>query len=144
MVTRVRHVGIVVSDIDAAQSFWCEVLGFALVRRMEESGPYLETLTGLKDARATTVKLAAPDGNLVELLKFESHPDKPAWSGTPCSTGLTHLAMTVDDLDLEHQRLSAHGVRFVSPPLLSPDGKVKVAYCVGIEGLLLELVQEIK
>lgn len=141
MITNFRHTGIVVADLPRALAFWTEVLGFRVIRHMDESGPYLDRMLGLEHAKATTVKLAAPDGTLIELLHFHSHPDGADWTGTPVSTGLTHLAFTVDDLAAEEDRLKAAGVRFVSPSQLSPDGKVRVAFAVGPEGLLLELVE---
>jgi len=144
MITHIRHTGIVVADLERALSFWCDVLGFRIVKRMDESGPYLDAMMGLRNARATTVKLAAPDDNLVELLHFHSHPDQSAWRGTPYSTGLTHIAFTVDDLDSDCARLGAAGVKFFAPPQTSPDGNVKVTYGSGPEGLLLELVEVLK
>jgi catechol 2,3-dioxygenase-like lactoylglutathione lyase family enzyme len=98
-------------------------------------------MMGLEDVRVTTVKLAAPDGNLIELLQFTSHPDQPAWTGAPNSTGLTHVAFTVQDLDDACERLAGKGVTFSSPPQRSPDGYAKVIYCRGPEGVLLELVE---
>jgi catechol 2,3-dioxygenase-like lactoylglutathione lyase family enzyme len=144
MITHIRHTGIVVADLECVLSFWCDVLGFRIVNRMIESGSYLDAMMGIKNAKATTVKLAAPDDNLVELLHFHSHPDQPAWRGTPYSTGLTHIALTVDNLDSECVRLSAAGVTFFAPPQTSPDGKAKVTYGTGPEGLLLELVEVLK
>ena len=141
MITHIRHTGIVVADLKRALSFWRDLLGFRVVRQMEESGPYIDAMLGLKDTKVTTVKLAAPDGNLVELLHFHSNPDRSRWPGTPYSTGLTHLAFTVDDIDAECARLSEAGVEFSAPPQTSPDGAVRVTYGSGPEGLLLELVQ---
>lgn len=144
MITHIRHTGIVVADLERALSFWCDVLGFRVIKQMEESGPYLDAMMGLRDVRVTTVKLAAPDGNLIELLRFHSHPDKPAWTGTPYSTGITHIAFTVDDIDATCVRLRAAGVKLFAPPQLSPDGNVKVTYVSGPEGLLMELVEVLK
>jgi catechol 2,3-dioxygenase-like lactoylglutathione lyase family enzyme len=141
VITHIRHTGIVVVDLDRALTFWCDLLGFRVIKRTVESGPYLDSMMGLRNAKVTTVKLAAPDENLIELLHFHSHRDEPAWRGTPHSTGLTHIALTVDDLDAEYARLGTAGVRFFSPPQTSPDGNVKVTYGSGPEGLLLELVE---
>ena len=93
MITQIRHTGLVVADLESALCFWCNLLGFSIVKRMDESGPHINAMMGLQDVRVTTVKLAAPDGNLIELLHFNSHPDKPAWTGTPYSTGFTHIAL---------------------------------------------------
>jgi catechol 2,3-dioxygenase-like lactoylglutathione lyase family enzyme len=98
-------------------------------------------MMGLHDVRVTTAKLAASDGNLIELLQFHSHPDRPQWDGAPYSTGFTHIALTVDDLDALVGKLVPFGVTFPAPPQYSPDGGVKVIYAKGPEGVLLELVE---
>ena len=141
MITQIRHTGLVVADLDLALRLWCDVLGFQVARRMEESGPHIDAMMGLENVSVTTVKLAAPDGNLVELLHFLSHPDKPTWTGTPHSTGFTHIALTVTDLDELREKLSEFGATFSAPPQYSPDGAVKVTYCRCSDGVLLELVE---
>lgn len=144
MITQIRHVGLVVADLERALAFWCDLLGFRVAKRMDESGTHIDAMMGLKDVRVTTAKLAAPDGNLIELLHFHSHPDQPAWTGTPHSTGFTHIALTVDDLDAVCKKLAQAGVFFFAPPQRSPDGYAKVTYCRGPEGVLLELVEVLK
>lgn len=141
MITAIRHTGLVVADLNAALWFWCDLVGFRVHKRMDESGPHLDAMMGLRDVQVTTVKLAAPDGNLLELLHFQSHPDVPAWTGEPFSTGFTHVAFTVPDVDIACERLQAAGVIFHAPPQRSPDGYAKVCYCRGPEGVLLELVE---
>jgi len=141
MITAIRHTGLVVADLERALHFWCDVLGFKVVRQMEESGPHIDAMMGLTDVRVTTAKLAAPDGNLIELLRFNSHPDQPRWNGNPYSTGFTHIALTVSNLDQLVSKLTKEGVIFPAPPQHSPDGSVKVIYAQGPEGVLLELVE---
>ena len=141
MITQIRHTGLVVANLEAALHFWRDLLGFTVVRQMDESGPHIDAMMGLTDVRLTTSKLTAPEGGMIELLYFHSHPEKPVWTGTPYSTGFTHIAMTVKDIDGLCQKLSAEGVTFFAPPQHSPDGKVKVTYCRGPEGVLLELVE---
>jgi catechol 2,3-dioxygenase-like lactoylglutathione lyase family enzyme len=141
MITQIRHTGLVVADLEAALRFWRDLLGFTVARQMDESGPHIDAMMGLEDVRLTTSKLTAPEGGTIELLHFHSHPDRTAWTGTPYSTGFTHVAMTVKDIDSLCDRLKAEGVTFFAPPQHSPDGKVKVTYCQGPEGVLLELVE---
>jgi catechol 2,3-dioxygenase-like lactoylglutathione lyase family enzyme len=141
MIAEIRHTGLVVADLDRALHFWRDLLGFRVVKQMEESGAHIDAMMGLKDVRVTTVKLAAPDNKLIELLRFHSHPDRPSWAGAPNSTGLTHIAMTVADLEGTCRKLADAGVKFFAPPQRSPDGSVKVTYCQGPEGVLLELVE---
>ena len=140
--TAIRHTGIVVADLNHALGFWCGVLGFQVKRQMDESGADLDAVLGLLDVRVTTVKLEAPDGGLVELLRFHSHPDSPEWSGTPASTGLTHVALTVDDIEAVCERAEEYGCK-PGPRYRSPDGQVIMTYCRGPEGVLLELVEEV-
>lgn len=144
MITAIRHAGLVVADLEQSLKFWCDAMGFVVSRQMEESGPHIDAMMGLKDVRVTTAKLAAPDGNLLELLCFHSHPDKPRWAGTPYSTGFTHIALTVKDLDETLHRLEQFGASIPAEPQFSPDGQVKVIYATGPEGVLLELVEIIK
>ena len=141
MITRIRHTGLVVADLELALRFWRDLLGFTVARQMDESGPHIDAMMGLKDVRLTTSKLSAPEGGMIELLYFHSHPDLPAWNGTPYSTGFTHVAISVKDIDNLCETLKKHGVVFFAPPQRSPDGKVKVTYCRGPEGVLLELVE---
>ena len=96
---------------------------------------------GLKNVEVTTVKLSAPEGGVIELLHFKSHPGEKVWQGKPYSTGFTHIALAVKNLDECYKVLRGYGVEFPSFPQLSPDGKVKVIYCKGPENILLELVE---
>jgi catechol 2,3-dioxygenase-like lactoylglutathione lyase family enzyme len=143
MITAIRHVGLVVADFEKALKFWCEVIGFSVLRQLEESGPHIDAMMGLKDVRLTTAKLSAPDGNLLELLCFHSHPDIVIWKGSPFSTGFTHIALTVQDIDETTRRLMQAGVSFPAEPQKTPDGCVKVIYATGPEGVLIELVEVI-
>ena len=141
MIKQIRHTGLVVADLELALSFWRDLLGFNIEKQMDESGPHIDTMMGLKNVEVKTVKLSAPEGGVIELLHFKSHPDANAWRGKPYTTGFTHIALTVKNIDECFKVLSNHGVDFPAVPQLSPDGKVKVIYCKGPEGLLLELVE---
>jgi catechol 2,3-dioxygenase-like lactoylglutathione lyase family enzyme len=137
-----RHFGIVVSDLDGALAFYRDLLGLKEVRRMEESGTFIETVLALPDARVTTVKLeASPGGVQIELLQFHSHPAAAMAPRPAYELGPTHLALTVDDLDTLHRRMVAAGLPFLSPPQRSVDGRARVAFCRDPEGTLLELVE---
>jgi len=138
-----RHIGIVVYDLEAVLKFWTEVMEFTIINKLEESGKGIDLMLGLEKVNLTTVKLRAHDGNIIELLKFNSHSDISRWSGQPCSTGITHIALTVENLDEMYQNLNNKTLRFFNKPQLSKDGKVKVIYAEGPEGILLELVENL-
>jgi catechol 2,3-dioxygenase-like lactoylglutathione lyase family enzyme len=139
----IRHIGLVVANLPAAIDFWCLGMGFKVVRTMEEFGPHLDAMMGLTGVEVTTVKLTDSNNGMLELLYFKSHPDKPHWIGTPFSTGLTHIAFTVESLAKTCQRLKGYGVIYPAEPQISPDGSAKVIYAKGPEGILLELVEVI-
>lgn len=141
MISNVRHTGIVVSDLEAALAFYRDLLGFRETKRLEESGAYIDNMLALDGAQVTTVKLAAPDGNLIELLHFRTHPRPRPSPPEACRVGITHIAFTVPDLEHMHRALTAAGVRFNAPPQLSPDGYAKVTFCRDPDGTLIELVQ---
>ena len=122
--------------------FYATLLGLREARRMEEYGPFIETVLGLPGVRVTTVKLECERGGTqVELLKFHSHDDPNPQRREFYSVGPTHMAFTVDDLDGLHHRLVEKGISFVSVPQLSADGGAKVAFCRDPDGTLLELVE---
>ena len=141
MTLAIRHTGIVVNNLDLCLDFWCRHLGFEVKIRMDEAGPHIDAIMERDDVRVTTVKIAAADGSLIELLKFHSHPDTAEWSGSPTTTGPTHVALTVANLEELHSSLKNAGVRFHAPPQVSHNGRAKFTYCRGPENLLLELVE---
>ena len=138
-----RHVGIVVKDLPKSLQFWCEILGFSIQKKTKEKGKYLDFMMGLQNVEVTTVKLSDKNGNLIELLNFESHLDNNDWLGKPYSTGLTHIALNVKNIDKTLKKINECNSIKVNLPVVSPDGKVKVVYAKCIEGLLIEFVQEL-
>jgi len=140
-VKAIRHTGIVVSDLERALHFYVELLGLKVMKRMDESGEYIGNISGSKNVMVTTVKMAAEDGNLIELLYYHSHTQKPARVREICETGISHIAFTVENVDAEYERLSKAGVQFNSLPQRSPDGYAKVTFCRDPDGTLIELVE---
>ena len=68
MIINFRHVGLVVTDLEKAKTFWCDLLGFKLIKEMDEFGPHIDEMMGLVNVRVTTAKLRAPDNSMLELL----------------------------------------------------------------------------
>ena len=137
----IRHVGIVVTNLNKALHFYRDLLGLKVTNKMVERGDYIDKISGLKNVKVTTVKMAAGDGNLVELLYFHSHPVKTIIKKEMYEVGISHVAFTVDNIDVEYRRLLKAGVQFNAPPQISPDGYAKVTFCKDPDGNLIELVQ---
>jgi len=140
MIKDIRHTGIVVEDLEASIRFYRGLLGFVTVRQMEESGDYLDNILAMNGIEVTTVKMTAPDGQMIELLKFHSHPREKKQCEVH-DIGITHIAFTVDNLDDVYHNLMAEGIKFNSRPQQSPDGYAKVAFCLAPEGTYIELVE---
>jgi catechol 2,3-dioxygenase-like lactoylglutathione lyase family enzyme len=143
MIKGVRHTGIVVNDIENAIKFWVNLLGFKVIIDQIEEGEFIDKLLGLDNVSVRTVKLAAQDGSLVELLHFKSHKSFPTWDGNPYKTGLTHIAFNVADISNVVSILEHNGYAQVNRYQKSLSGKALVCYVKGFEGLLLELVEQL-
>jgi catechol 2,3-dioxygenase-like lactoylglutathione lyase family enzyme len=140
MIKDIRHTGIVVVDLEASLHFYRDLLGFQIAKQMEEAGDYIDNISSLRNVKVTTVKMTSPTGQMIELLKYHSHPAEQKMRAI-CEIGISHIAFTVDDLDIEYERLKSKGIQFNSPPQLSPDGYAKVTFCRAPERTLIELVE---
>jgi catechol 2,3-dioxygenase-like lactoylglutathione lyase family enzyme len=140
--TSIRHVGIVVSDMEASLCFYCDFLGLQNTNVFTESGPFLDRILGMEKAKIRTAKLVGSDGpTLLELLAF----DQPETTeSTPLTAiGPTHVALSVSDLDQIYQRMIKAGVVFNAPPALSADASARVAFCRDPDGSFVELVESL-
>ena len=138
-----RHVGIVVNDLERTKDFWINSLGFKLHIEAKEESPYIDDLLAIKDPKLTTVKLIDSKGFIIELLKFESYQVNQSWSGDLKTTGLTHIALTVDNIDELVGNLKNQSYQTFSEIKTSPNKKVKVVFVRGPEAIMIELVQEL-
>jgi len=140
---RIRHFGIVVSDIEKSLYFYRDLLGLKIERDMIEEGEFIDTILGMKNIRVRTVKMAIGDGSLLELLWYESYRRKAREDKDFFRIGVSHVAFTVEDVDSEYERLKKSGISFNCPPQISPDRKAKVTFCYDPDGVPVELVEEL-
>lgn len=98
---KLDHVGVLVADLEAAKTFARDVLGLELDREFEAPEHGLAgAFFGLGGGDLEVFTLSEPaSGRLPE--------------GAPGT--IDHVAVRVDDLDAERERLSAQGVRFTGP-----------------------------
>jgi hypothetical protein len=133
----------VVNNLERTKDFWINTLGFKLHVEAIEVSPYIDELLAIKDPALKTVKLIDSKRFIIELLKFENYQAGNSWSGDLKTTGLTHIALTVDNLDDLVQNLKNQNYELLSEIKLSPNKKVKVVFVKGPEAIMLELVQEL-
>jgi catechol 2,3-dioxygenase-like lactoylglutathione lyase family enzyme len=140
-----RHTGLVVRDLERSLAFYRDLLGLEVWRRATEEGSYIENVVGISNVRLEWAKLKAPDGSVVELLQYHSHPDSAPVENSPSNRlGCSHVAFTVGDLDFTFSKLQLMGVHCNNEPQVSADGAAKVLYCHDPDGIILELVEECK
>jgi methylmalonyl-CoA/ethylmalonyl-CoA epimerase len=102
---RLEHVGILVRDLDAACAFARDVL-------------QLEEPTEVRvDEHGISAAFFPLGAGRLELLRFDEPGDRLP-DGE--DVRIDHVAVEVDDLDAEAERLKEHGVRFQGPS--RPDG----------------------
>jgi catechol 2,3-dioxygenase-like lactoylglutathione lyase family enzyme len=141
MANTTRHVGIVVKDLAKTTDFWTNLIGFKLHIDAIEQSPYIDELLGIPNPGLRTVKLIDENGFIIELLAFANYPAKDNWEGSLATTGLTHIALTVNNLESLTTKLKKNNYKFISEIKKSPNGAVKVVFVKGPEGLMLELVE---
>mgnify|MGYP003675679172 CR=1 FL=1 len=138
-----RHVGLAVTDMDNALELYRDIFKLEVVWDQIESGKFIDRLSNIPDVKVRTVKLKDAKGGMIELLQYLSHPDKI--NHDPINRiGCSHIAITVDDIVGMQLQLLAHGLKFHWSPQVSDDGNAKVAFCRDENGVLIEVVEQLK
>lgn len=141
---RVHHVGITVSDIDAALAFYADLTGGTVSGPLDKSGPAIDAVTGYPGVVVRQAFVTVPDGDtLIELLQYRG--------GSPVvidpdngSVGAVHVAILVHDLDAVLERLAARGVKALSDPITGTAGLMeghRFLYVLGPDRVRVELVE---
>lgn len=143
MILNTRHTGMVVRDLERSIAFYTS-LGLMVWKRETETGTYIDTVVGIKDVIVEWAKLVAPDGSVIELLQYHSHPDQTPFSKAPSNKlGCSHISFTVLNVDAALITIQEMGGSILNLPSASPSGIVKVAYAYDPDGILIELVQDL-
>ena len=102
---RIHLASVFVDDQQKALRFYTETLGFQL-RHNIPLGDH---------AWITVVSEEAPEG-MELLLEPDDHPAVGPFKRALVEDGIPSTSFAVDDVEAEHERLTARGVRFVQPP----------------------------
>jgi len=141
MILATRHTGIVVRDMGKNLHFWRDVMGLQVAVDFWEQGEYIDTIQNLSGVKLHMIKLTAPDGSMIELLKDEAHPTPSPERNNLCNPGIRHIAFTVADVEESWKTLKENGCEVLSKPVTSPDGNARLFFARDPEGNLLEIVQ---
>ena len=141
MIEAIRHFGIVVNDLDASLLFYKKYFGFEIEKDAHEKGSFIEQVLAKDGVELRTVKLLSKASEvMVELISFLKG-NIVERENRINYLGPTHFALTVREIEEKYENMQKNGVDFLSPPLISPDGSVKVAFCQAPEGTYIEMVE---
>ena len=136
--TKIRHAGILVHDLDMSIKLYCNVFGFKVVRKGVLMGKNAEELFNLTNMHLTHVKLKAKGcSTYLELWKIKDFLP-------PTEDKFSHISLTVDDLDDVYEQLKERKLVFFSPPVEAKDSNVRLCFCQDYDGNMLEIVEEDK
>ena len=140
---KIRHTGIVSKNLKKSIYFWVNLIGFRVVKTLNEEGDLIDKIIGYKNAKVKTIKLEDNFKNLIEILFFLNPPKQPKTKIKPYSLGYTHISLTVKNINYLYKNLKKNKIIFNSAPKMSADGRVIMTYCKTPEGAYLELVEEL-
>ena len=139
----INHIGLSVSDLDAALAFYQGVTGYTLLRRETITSDAAATLYGRSDIRYETAVLEAPN-MLFELTEFSHNQGKPTTKMPAQGPGMTHTCFQSPSADSAFDRFKAAGAEILSrggePVDLGGYG-VTYAYAYDADGNMFELEQ---
>lgn len=131
-VSRIDRIGLTVSNLEAAQRFYTEALGFRTVGLEQRQGEAFAALTGLDDASATAavMRLGAQTLELVEFASAGAGQPYPAPSASN-DPWFQHFAIAVSDMDQVFAQLGQFAAQPIShggPQRLPPSTGDVTAY----------------
>jgi len=105
-----NHVGQCVTDLERSKRFYCELLGFVFERQINPPDELSATLMRLTPPLAMTASYLVRDGLVLELLHYAA-PEQTtaAQPRTMNEPGLTHISLSVEDLDGVLARVGDYG-----------------------------------
>jgi len=132
-ITKINHVAVVVSDIDAALTFWRDALGIEL-----------NHIEDVPSQKSTVAFLPVGEGE-IELVKPTSDDSGAARFLQERGGGMHHLCLEVDDISAKLAELKAKGVRLINEePQVLPGRKMAFIHPKSTGGVLVELYEVTK
>ncbi len=132
-ITKVNHVAIAVSDLEAGLGFWRDALGLRVDHVEDVPSQKAEVaFIPVGDTEVELVKPTAPDTGVAKFLAERGG-------------GMHHLCFEVDDLDELLATLKAKGVRLINEaPQVLPGRRIAFVHPKSTGGVLVELYEIVK
>jgi len=142
-VQKFDHVGLTVTDLDAAVAFF-EVLGLEVGGRMVNEGEFIDTVCGIPGSRCEIVGLNPPGGGTwLEVARFvrpDSTPGSP--DAMANEVGIRNVCFEVDDIEAVVGKAAELGYGLVGG-IGEYEGTWKMAYIRGPEGIVVSVSENI-
>jgi len=138
MIKGVHHTGINTADLDRTVAFYRKV-GFEIVHEGGwENNPLVDESIGLTGSAARVAMLRAA-GTFLEFFEYRAPAARDTQPLRPCDRGFTHICLEVEDIEAEHDRLTAAGLTFFRRP--ADVGAIKMVYGKDPDGNLVEILE---
>lgn len=135
------HMGLCVADLERAERFWCEGLGFERAERFDLTdtlAPGLDAALEVPGPVDLISQMIVLGGMKIELLHYRT----PAVEGVPSASrrqrGLTHVSFWVDDVDAEAARLVEYGGTILPDTRSNPG--IPIQFLADPDGTRVELM----
>ena len=110
-----NHLGQCVTDLERSKRFYCDLLGFRFDREINPPDELSAKLMGLEPPLAMTASYLVRDGLVLELLHYAAAGQtRPTRARTMNEPGLTHVSLSVDDLDGTLARVPDFGGKVIA------------------------------
>jgi catechol 2,3-dioxygenase-like lactoylglutathione lyase family enzyme len=139
-----QHVGITVSDLGRSLRFYKEVFGVDPDFVVDDDDTSQGEAVGVPSPRMRVAVLTLAKNVQVELLQYVEPTGAP-YTLRNCDVGAMHMCLTVEDIDVAYDELSARGAPPLARPRFErsasdPDGW-KWFYCKDPDGITIEFVE---
>lgn len=141
---RMHHIGITVSDTEAATEFYRTATGGEVTGPLVKSGPAIEAATGYPGVQILLTFIRLADGVCIELAEYRN-ADTPRLDPNNGFVGAAHPAIVVADIDAVLLQLAAIGYHTLSETMTGGAGPLegyRYVYVLGPDAVRVELLQE--
>lgn len=136
----ISHMGLCVTNLDAALTFYCDILGFEKVQRFDVDGSAtVQNLLEL-DRLEMSLTFIERDGLRIELIDIANPRPTGGGKGPFNRVGYTHLSVKVTDWENELNRLRTAGVDLLEETIgTEPGSNSRFAFILDPDGNRVEL-----
>ncbi len=142
---RLHHMGITVSNTEAATAFYASLTRGTVTGPLVKEGPAVEAVTGYPGAQILLTFIAFDGGDsVIELAEYRGTGDQRIIPNNG-KAGSAHPAIVVTDIEAEIARLATEGYAATNAPMVATSGPMegyRYAYIIGPDEVRVELLEE--